>query len=105
MEKILEFQKGKLFDEHSKYYRFQCDCLSPSDAMDIEVESWGKDDEGKAFTISMYFNGTGLWSRLKYAFEILRGRWTWREFVVRDEDTKYLSGIFNPNRKYSELPQ
>ena len=53
MDKILEFKKGKLFDEHSKHYRFQCDCLTPDDAMDVEVASWGKNDENKSITIMM----------------------------------------------------
>jgi len=104
MEKILEFKKGKMFDENSKYYRFQCDCLTPADAMDIEVESYGKDDEGKYFSITMNFLETGFWNRLKYACQIIRGWWTWREFVVREEDIKNLSDIFDPDRKFSELP-
>ena len=104
MEKLLEFQKGKLFDENSKYYRFQCDCLTPADAMDICVDSCGKGDEDKYFTITMSFVGTGVWDRIKYAFQILKGNWTWREFVVRNEDVKSLSDIFNPDKKYSELP-
>lgn len=104
MDKILEFKKGKINDKNSKYYRFQCDCLTPEDAMDIEVESWGEDDENKAFTISMYFRGCDLWSRIKYAIAILRKNWCWREFVVRKEDCKYLSDIFNPKKGYSKLP-
>ena len=104
MEKLLEFEKGKVFNEPSKYYRFQCDCLTPGDAMDIDVEACGINDEGKFFIITMSFLGTGFWDRVKYAFQILRGHWNWREFVVREEDTKILSDIFNPERKYSELP-
>ena len=104
MEKLLEFKKGKAFDENSKYYRFQCDCLTPADAMDINVDSWGKEGENKFFTILMYFNGTGLWDRIKYAFQILKGNWCWRDFIVREEDTKLLSEILNPDKKYSELP-
>ena len=104
MEKLLEFKKGKIFDEDTKYYRFQCDCLTAADAMDISVDSCGKDNEGKFFTITMDFRGTGFWDRVKYAFQILRGYWTWREFVVRKEDTGPLSDIFNPTKKYSELP-
>lgn len=103
MEKILEFEKGKIFDRRSKYYRFQCDCLTPSDAMDISVDAWGKDDEKKYFTINMYFQGTGIWDRIKYAFSILRGNWCWREFAVREEDARQLSDIFNPDKSYGEL--
>ena len=105
MEKLLKFTKGKTFDENSTYYRFQCDCLSAGDAMDIGVDSCGKDDETKYITINMDFVGTGLWSRIKYAFEILRGDWNWREFCVRNEDYKHLSNIFDPDKKYSELPE
>ena len=104
MEKILEFKKGKIFDEASKLYRFQCDCLSAKDAMDIMIDSWGRDDEGKFFTITMDFLGIVFWDRLKYAMQIIRGHWTWREFVVREEDTKHLSNIFNPEKKFSALP-
>ena len=101
MEKILDFDKG---NEASKYYRFQCDCLTPADAMDISVDAWGKDGDKKAFTISMYFNGTGFINRVKYAWQILRGHWAWREFILRDEDTKPLSDILNPNNSFNDLP-
>ena len=104
MEKLFEFEKGKVFDEKSKLYRFQCDCITPADAMDIMAESWGKDDEGKFITISLYFYGTSLWDRIKYAFQILRGHWSWREFIPRPEDYGNLSEIFDPDKKYSELP-
>lgn len=104
MDKILEFRKGPLWDEDSKVYRFQCDCTSPGDAMDITVDSWGKESEDKAFTISMYFTGTSFWDRIKYAINILKKRWCWREFVVRNDDLATISGIFDPNKKYSELP-
>lgn len=104
MEKLIEFKKGKICDENTKIYRFQCDCITPSDAMDISVDSCGADDESKSFIISMYFIGTSFWDRAKYAFQILKGNWCWREFVVRDEDAEDLSDVFNPNKKYSELP-
>jgi len=104
MEKLLEFKKGKIWDENSTHYRFQCDCLSASDAMDIRVDSQGKDDKGKFFIITMNFLGTGHWDRIKYAWQILRGHWAWREFVVRKEDAGHLSDIFNPDKGYDELP-
>ena len=85
MEKILEFEEGKGF-RASKVYRLQCDCLSPSDAMDLEVEPVGLLNERKWVSITMYFNGTGLWDRIKYAFAILRGHWAWRGFIPREED-------------------
>ncbi len=103
MEKLLEFDK-KIFGEQSKYYRFQCDCLDASEAMDIAVEAWGADDTKKHITLFMTFYGTGLWDRVKYAFAILRGHWSWREFIVREEDYKDASEIFDPIKKYSELP-
>ena len=104
MEKLLEFKKGKLWEENTKYYRFQCDCLMPADAMDIAVNSWGDNDEAKYIILSMPFTGTGLWGRIKYAWQILLGNWGWRDFCVRQEDASYLSDIFNPLKKYSELP-
>lgn len=104
MEKLLEFERGKLGEERSKCYRFQCDCLTPADAMDIGVEAWGKDDEFKYFTISMYFCGASLWDRIKYAWQIIWGWWAWRDFVVRDTDCQHLSDIFNPDKNFSELP-
>ena len=104
MEKLLEFEKGKLWDENTKMYRFQCRCLSAGDAMDITVDSQGKNDEEKLFTICMDFVGTSFWGRLKYAFQILRGDWNWREFIIREEDCRNLSDILNPNKKFSELP-
>ena len=104
MEKLLEFEKGKLLDERTIMYRFQCDCLTASDAMDISVDSTGKDDEGKYFNITMSFVDSDLWNRIKYAFQILRGDWCWREFIARPEDAKNLSDIFDPDKKFSELP-
>ena len=86
MEKLLEFKKSKIFKENSKLYRFQCDCLESEDAMDIYIDSWGIADEGKYLTITMSFLGTGFWDRIKYAWQILRGHWSWREFVVREEE-------------------
>ena len=104
MEKLLEFKKDKGGGENVKYYRFQCACLSPADAMDITVDSHGQDEAIKFFTITMHLLGTGFWDRVKYAFQIIQGHWTWREFIVREEDTKYLSDIFNTEKRYSELP-
>jgi hypothetical protein len=104
MEKLFEFKKGKLWDENTRVYRFQCDCTTAADAMDITVDSWGKDDEEKFVIITMNFLGTSLWDRIKYALQILRGQWNWREFIPRPEDYGNLSEIFDPNKKYSELP-
>jgi len=104
MDKILDFKKGKTFGA-SKFYRFQCDCLTPRDAMDIEVDAQGKDGEEKSFILLLYFRDKSFLSRLKYVWQILKGWWCWREFVVREEDTKELSEIFNPEKKYSELPR
>lgn len=101
MEKLLDL-KGKDPADYSKMYRFQCDCLSPEDAMDISVDKAREND--KYFTISMTFLGTGFWNRVKYAWQILKRDWTWREFCVREEDHKVLSEIFDPNKKYTDLP-
>lgn len=103
MEKILDFKKGHPMDFPSKVYRFQCDCLDAADAMDITVEACGVEENSKFITILMNFYGSSLLDRLKYAFWILRGRWSWREFVVRDEDFKNLTNIFNPDIKYCDL--
>ena len=100
MEKILKFEKSK-FGEESSLYRFQCDCLEPEDAMDVNVESSGKE---KFITITMYANRHGIINRIKDAYKVLKGNWCWGEFVVRSEDHKNLSDIFNPDKKYSELP-
>jgi len=104
MEKLSEFEKGKLFDIPSKWYRFQCDCLSPEDAMDIEVMGCGENNEEKYISLTLFFTGVSFWNRLKYAFQIIRGHWSWREFCVRQDDRKNLSEIFDPNKKFSELP-
>ena len=100
MDKLLDFPKGS--DEAFKHYRFQCDCMSAKDAMDISVEEGLP--ETKNFILTLDFLDNDIWNRIKYAFQILRGHWTWREFVVRDEDARHLSDIFNPDKKYSELP-
>ena len=104
MEKLIELRKGKVFDENSKYYRFQCDCLSPEHAFDIGIDSMGKDDEEKYITITWHMIGESLSLRLKYIWQIFRNHRTWVEAVVRQEDMKNLSEIFDPNKKYSELP-
>lgn len=103
MEKILEFSKDR-YSNGSKYYRFQCECLSPKDAMDLEVEGCGTDGNGKWVAITMHYYSKGIWQRVKDAFACLRGDWGWREFIVRDDDHKYISDIFNPDKQYSELP-
>ena len=95
LEKLLDW-------DGSRWYRFQCDCLHAADAMDVGVDEAGKD--GKWFQISMQFNSDSLIDRMKYAWQILLGHWTWREFVVRKEDEKVLSDIFNPDIGYSKLP-
>lgn len=96
MERLLD--KGKVDDY--RMYRFQCDCLQSLDAMDIEVESV----DGKKFIIlSMYFHDSFL-KRIKYAYQIIKGRWTYRDFIPRKDDYKYLSIIFNPDKSFKELP-
>ena len=104
MEKLLDFKKGHPSEFPSKMYRFQCDCLTASDAMDIDMEACGESESEKFITIRMDFYGTGLLDRLKYAFAILKGHWNWREFIVRPEDYQSLSDIFDPIKKYMELP-
>ena len=95
MEKLLE-------DKDYKFYRFQCDCGTAKDAMDIGVDR--EEGEKKAINITMSFNSNGLWDRLKFAWHVVRGYWTWREFVVREEDYGNLSAIFDPLNEFSKLP-
>jgi len=102
MEKFLEFDKTK-YHEASVHYRFQCDCHSAQDALDIDVEAWGKDFENKFITLRLDFIGTGLWDRIKYAIAILRGHWSWREFIPCERDYPNMVEIFS-DKKYSELP-
>ena len=101
MEKLLDFTKDK-FTEDFKLYRFQCDCLTAQDAMDVDVDCNGDGD--KFVTLRMDFNSNSFFSRLKYAYQILMGHWTWREFIPREEDYGNLMDIFNPDVKYNELP-
>jgi hypothetical protein len=105
MDKLLDIPKSKFGDEnHFKWYRFQCDCLAPEDAMDVSVEFFGKHDEKKSIEIEMYLKDYGLWDRIKNVFAVIRGKWCWRGFVVREEDYKNLSDIFNPDKKFDDLP-
>jgi hypothetical protein len=103
MEKILTFLKGKIHESDEKIYRFQCDCLSPEDALDISVEEPG--NEGKKY-IQLTLNNVdaSFKERLNHAWHVLIGNWGWREFVIREEDYQNLSDIFNPDKKLSDLP-
>ena len=101
MEKLFDLT-GEDPKDFSKLYRFQCDCLSPEDAMDISVDRVREND--KSFIICMSFRGSSFWDKLKYAFRIIRGNWNWRDFAIREEDCKNLSEIFDPNKKYTDLP-
>lgn len=99
MEKLLDI-KGK--GDFYKLYRFQCDCLMTEEAMDIDVECNG--DNEKFLTIRLDFWDVSLWKRLKFAYQIFIGRWTWREFIPRSEDYGNISDIFNPDKGYNDLP-
>ncbi len=103
MEKLLDFGKGKLMGA-SKVYRFQCDCFTAADAMDVSVDACGKDDEDKYITLTLDFKDRSFWRRMVYASQILRGHWTWREFCLRQDDFAWLSDIVDPDNKFSELP-
>jgi len=92
MEKLLN-------QDDFKMYRFQCACLSAADAMDIDIKPYG--EHGKYITMRFDFLGRSFWDRVKYAFAILRGNWTWREFVLREEDYSLLSDIFS--KRYEEI--
>ena len=85
-----------------KVYRFQCDCLTSQDALTIEVEGYGEGNKVILFTLDFYHNDLG--ARLKYAWQIVRGHWTWREFVPRKEDYQHISELLSPGKKFNELP-
>lgn len=105
MDKLLVINKKDFGDEHHyRMYRAQCDCLDAADAMDIDVESWGMDDEKKYITLRMDAPRDGFIGRIKLTWNVLLGKWSWREFNIRQEDLKDLSDIINPDKKYSELP-
>jgi hypothetical protein len=105
MDKIHNFPKGELFENHSCTYRFQCDCTTPGHAMDLSVESWGKEDDKKSYTILMYSIDSTLWQRFKRVLRLFfKGDDCWREFTVRDEDAQNISLIFDQTKKYNELP-
>ena len=96
MEKLIN-------SEDSQTYRFQCDCMSPEDVIDVHVEMFRIDD--KYFTIDMNYYPESFWKRIKEAIKLIKGGgWNWRGFIVRPEDRKNLSEIFNPDKKFSELP-
>lgn len=100
MEKLLDYKKINVSSwmDNSKMYRFQCDCLTPEDALDVDVDE--AEPDKKYIVLRMSLKNMSFLNKLKFLF---KGNWCWREFVVREEDYKDLSDIFNPDRKYSEL--
>ena len=102
MDKILEtresYPSGKI---DFKAFRFQCDCLSAGDALDIEVTELGTDK--KSFILQFDIRPQGFWGRLKSAWRLLNGSWCWNEFCVREEDAVNISRLFNPDVKFSDL--
>ncbi len=104
MEKLLNIPKEKFGDKTSyRLYRLQCECPQAIEALGIDVESYNKDNEGKSITLRLDVPNS-LTDRLSLAWNVLFKGWGWRDFCVREEDFKPLSEIFNPNKKYSELP-
>ena len=103
MDKLQDFKKGKIMDA-SKMYRFQCDCLTAHDAMDVSVDACGKDEEEKYITLCLDIRAASFWRRVVYAWKILRGGWCWREFCIRQDDMADLAAIIDPSRNYLELP-
>jgi hypothetical protein len=104
MEKMWTFLKNKINEHGESVYRFQCECKMPEDALDIDVEACGENDEKKSITLSLGNIDAGFFERLQHAWKVLTGRWGWREFCVREEDFKNLSEIFDPDKKLSDLP-
>lgn len=103
MEKLLDLDHERPAERY-KCYRFQCECLTSGHAMDIDAECWDSKDNKKALTIRCDFWGTGFASRIKYAWQILMGHWTWAEFIPREEDYGNLAEIFDPTKGYMNLP-
>lgn len=94
MEKLYHYDDSVL-------YRFSCSCLSADHSMDVFVEKVGENDT--YITLYMNFADTSLFSRVKYAWQIVRGWWTWRDFVIREDDHKNLVDIFKAE-KFDKLP-
>ena len=104
MEKMWTFLKNKINEHGEKVYRFQCDCKMPEDALDIAVEAWGEKEDTKSIMLSLNCCDFGLMERIKHAWHILKGDWGYREFIVREEDFKDLSAIFDPDKRLEDLP-
>lgn len=104
MEKLKTFLKNKTNEQTEKVYRFQCECLMAKDALDIDIEAYGIDREGKDIVLSLDNTDSGLMERIRHAWHVLIGNWGYREFTVRKEDFKNLSVLFDPDKKFSELP-
>ena len=84
MEKILDFK-----DETT--YRFQCDCLTPTHALDVTIMSKGKADWVE---LVVWRDADSLGRRLKWAWKMLRtGLGFEGEVILREEDVPELRKI------------
>jgi hypothetical protein len=73
--------------------------------MDVNVCEWeGKENRVREVMITMSLEPSGIRQKVKSAWQVLRGSWCWREFVVRDKDLKTLSAILDPATKLEDMP-
>jgi hypothetical protein len=89
LEKLLNYEDYKL-------YRFQCDCLSPEDALDVVIDSY-------CITISMNRVPSNLKEKIKDIINVLRGEWTYREFILRENDREELIKVLRGNSAETEV--
>ena len=81
MERILE-------DNGSVTYRFQCDCLTPQHAIDVEVQ------KGNDVTIYFHSIPTDFRSRLRWCWRMLsKGIGYEHDMVLREYDVPELARI------------
>lgn len=88
MEKIIE---GK---EYS-IYRFQCDCLLPNHAIDIEVHKHPDD-----IIFTFYSLGATLKERIRWCWKMIRtGKGFEHDFMIREEDIEKLRKVLGKRMK------
>ncbi len=83
MEKIVDY-------DNTVMYRFQCDCLSPQDAMDVEIRKDIPND------VTIYFQAVPhrLSLRLEWCWKMLRtGVGFEHDIVLREKDVQDLARI------------
>ena len=83
MEKIFE-------TKDSITYRFQCDCINPACAIDLEV-----DKVGRPLVFFCFYDIVHMMSqRIKWAWRMIRtGEGLVDEFVIREEDISNIISV------------